>query len=68
MKVDELIKKLENKENLSVDQTKFLFNKIMNKEIDNKQISKILIELANKGENSDEIVFHVYRTFYVIFP
>ena len=56
MKVDELIKKLENKENLSVDQTKFLFNKIMNKEIDNKEISKILIELANKGENSDEIV------------
>ena len=56
MKVDELIKKLEKKENLSVDQTKFLFNKIMNKEIDNKQISKILIELANKGENSDEIV------------
>lgn len=56
MEVDELIKKLENKENLSVDQTKFLFNKIMNKEIDNKQISKILIELANKGENSDEIV------------
>ena len=56
MKVDELIKKLENKENLSVDQTKFLFNKIMNKEIDNKEISKILTELANKGENSDEIV------------
>ena len=56
MKVDELIKKLENKENLSVDQTKFLFDKIMNKEIDNKEISKILTELANKGENSDEIV------------
>ncbi len=56
MKVDELIKKLENKEDLSVDQTKFLFNKIMNKEIDNKKISKILTELANKGENSDEIV------------
>jgi len=56
MKVDELIKKLENKENLSVDQTKFLFNKIMNKEIDNKEISKILTELSNKGENSDEIV------------
>ena len=56
MKVDELIKKLENKENLSVDQTKFLFNKIMNKEMDNKEISKILTELANKGENSDEIV------------
>ena len=56
MKVDELIKKLENKENLSVDQTKFLFDKIMNKEIDNKKISKILTELANKGENSDEIV------------
>ena len=56
MEVDELIKKLENKENLSVDQTKFLFDKIMNKEIDNKEISKILTELANKGENSDEIV------------
>ena len=56
MKVDELIKKLENKENLSVDQTKFLFDKIMNKEIDNKEISKILTELSNKGENSDEIV------------
>lgn len=56
MKVDELIKKLENKENLSVDQTKFLFDKIMNKEIDNKEIFKILTELANKGENSDEIV------------
>ena len=56
MKVDELIKKLENKENLSVDQTKFLFDKIMNKEIDNMKISKILTKLANKGENSDEIV------------
>ena len=56
MKVDELIKKLENKEDLSVDQTKFLFNKIMNKEMDNKEISKILTELANKGEHSDEIV------------
>ena len=56
MKVDELIKKLENKENLSVDQTKFLFDKIMNKEIDNKEIFKILTELANKGENSDEIL------------
>ena len=56
MEVDDLIKKIENKENLSVDQTKFLFNKIMNKEIDNKKISKILTELANKGEHSDEIV------------
>ena len=55
MEIDQLITKLKNKESLNINQTKFLFNKIMDGEIDDDKISKILIGLAEKGENSDEI-------------
>jgi len=55
MSYKELVKKLSYKIDLTIEETQFLFRMIMNSEINDEQISNILINLANKGEVSDEI-------------
>ena len=55
MNYEELIKKLADKKNLTIEETQFLFRKIMNSEYNDEQISTILLGLADKGEVSDEI-------------
>ncbi len=55
MNVETLIQKLSIKQNLTIEETKFLFRKIMNGELEDDKISKILLGLADKGETADEI-------------
>ena len=55
MNLSEIKKKLFNQNDLSLQETTFLFNLIMNGKIDEIDLSSILIALKIKNENKDEI-------------
>ena len=51
-----IFNKIYNKINLSVEESMFIFNSIMNGEIDDIKITSILISLKLKGETKEEII------------
>ena len=55
MKIDEIINKLEEKISLSLIEAKEIFNLIMNGEIADEKVKKILVLLSIKGESIEEI-------------
>ena len=58
--MDEIIKKLKNKKNLTFDESKSAFEKMMSGKIKEEQIYDFLISSSSKGETSDEIAGGVY--------
>ena len=55
MTIDEIKNKLLNKIDLSIEESSFLFNLIMNGELKENETEMILISLRDKGENKNEI-------------
>ncbi len=55
MKVKKIMKKLFEKENLSFEESQFLFEKILTGEVESNEVANILIALKLKGETPDEI-------------
>jgi len=55
-----VIKKLESKENLSLEESKSLFSNIMEGKYDEDNIVKILNTLSNKGETKDELAGAIF--------
>tara|TARA_A100001011_G_C14312161_1_gene846104 strand:- start:701 stop:1702 length:1002 start_codon:yes stop_codon:yes gene_type:complete len=51
-----VIEKIYNKIDLNVDESSFIFNKIMSGELDDVKITSILIGLKIKGETKEEII------------
>ena len=51
-----IIKKILEKQDLSVDESMYIFNKIMSGELDDIKITSILIGLKLKGETKEEII------------
>ena len=51
-----ILNKIYNKENLSIEESIFIFNKIMNGELDDIEITSTLIGLKIKNESIDEII------------
>ena len=51
-----IINKILDKDNLSVEESMFVFNKIMSGELDDIKITSILIGLKLKGETKEEII------------
>ena len=58
--MDEIIKKLNNKQNLNFEESKSIFEKIMSGKVKDEQIHDFLIASSEKGETSDEIAGGVY--------
>ena len=58
--MDEIIKKLKNKQNLNFQESKSAFEKMMSGKIKEEQIYDFLISSSAKGETSDEIAGGVY--------
>jgi len=56
----DFIKKLESKENLSLEDSKSLFSNIMEGKYDEDSIVKILNALSNKGETKDELAGGIF--------
>ena len=56
----DFIKKLESKENLTFEESKNLFSKIMEGKYDEINIIKILESLSNKGETKDELAGGIF--------
>ena len=55
MDTQEILNQISNKKNLNIEQTQFLFRKIMSGNLDDNTISSILISLSDKCETADEI-------------
>ena len=58
--MDEIIKKLKNKQNLNFEESKSAFEEMMSGKIKEEQIYDFLISSSAKGESSDEIAGGVY--------
>ena len=58
--LEQIISEIEKGKNLSFEESKKIFLNIMNGEMSEKLIHNFLINLANKGETSDEIAGGVY--------
>jgi len=58
--MNEIIKKLKNKENLSFEESKSAFDNIMSGKVKEKEIHDFLTFSSTKGETSDEIAGGVY--------
>ena len=58
--IDEIIKKLKNKQNLTLGESKTIFEKIMSGEVNNDKIYDFLTLSSAKGETSDEIAGGVF--------
>ena len=58
--MDEIIKKLKNKQNLNFEESKSIFESIMSGKVKEEQIHDFLIASSKKGETSDEIAGGVY--------
>ncbi len=56
MNQNSILNKIYNKENLNIEESIFIFNKIMNGELDDIQITSILIGLKMKNESLNEII------------
>ncbi|MBI04785.1 MAG: anthranilate phosphoribosyltransferase [Pelagibacteraceae bacterium] len=51
-----IFNKIYNKENLNIEESSFIFNKIMSGEFDDIKITSILVGLKIKGETKEEII------------
>tara|TARA_Y100000590_G_scaffold31828_1_gene35171 strand:+ start:3516 stop:4508 length:993 start_codon:yes stop_codon:yes gene_type:complete len=58
--MDEIVKKLKNKENLTFEESKSAFERIMSGKVNEEQIHDFLTSSSAKGETSDEIAGGVY--------
>ena len=58
--MDEIIKKLENKQNLTFEESRLAFENMMTGKVKDKQIQDFLILSSEKGETSNEIAGGVY--------
>ncbi len=58
--MDKIIEKLKNKQNLSFEESKSAFEKMMSGKVSEDQIHNFLISSSIKGETSDEIAGGVY--------
>ena len=58
--MDEVIKKLKNKQNLNFEESKSVFESVMSGKVKEKQIHDFLTFSSAKGETSDEIAGGVY--------
>tara|TARA_E500000331_G_C17184536_1_gene682063 strand:- start:292 stop:1284 length:993 start_codon:yes stop_codon:yes gene_type:complete len=58
--MNEIIEKLKNKQNLTFDESKFIFENIMSGKVKEKIIHDFLIFSSAKGETADEIAGGVY--------
>ena len=58
--MDEILKKLKNKQNLSFDESKSAFESIMSGKVKDEDIHSFLTSSSAKGETSDEIAGGVY--------
>ena len=58
--INEIIKKLKNKQNLTLGESKTIFEKIMSGEVNNDKIYDFLTLSSAKGETSDEIAGGVF--------
>ncbi len=58
--MEEIIKKLKNKQNLNFEESKSIFEKMMSGKVNEEQIQDFLIFSSVKGETSDEIAGGVY--------
>ena len=58
--MDEIIKKLKNKQNLNFEESKFAFESMMSGKVKEEQIHDFLTSSSIKGETSDEIAGGVY--------
>ena len=58
--MDEILKKLKNKQNLSFDESKSAFENIMSGKVKDEDIHSFLTSSSAKGETSDEIAGGVY--------
>ena len=56
MNHNSILNKIYNKENLTTKESAFIFNKIMDGELDDIQITSTLISLKMKSESKDEII------------
>ncbi len=56
MDQERILIKIFNKENLNIEESAFIFNKIMSGELDDIKITSILIGLKLKGETEEEII------------
>ena len=58
--MDEIIKKLKNKQNLTFEETRFAFENMMSGKVKEEQIYDFLTFSSKKGETSNEIAGGVY--------
>ena len=58
--MDEIIKKLQNKQNLSFEESKLAFENMMTGKVKDQQIHDFLTFSSTKGETSNEIAGGVY--------
>ena len=58
--MDEILKKLKNKQNLSFDESKSAFESMMSGKVKDEEIHSFLTSSSAKGETSDEIAGGVY--------
>ena len=58
--MDEILKKLKNKQNLNFEESKFAFERMMSGKVNEKIIHDFLVFSSEKGETSDEIAGGVY--------
>ncbi len=58
--MDEIIKKLKNKQNLTFEETRFAFENMMSGKVKEEQIHDFLTLSSSKGETSDEIAGGVF--------
>ena len=58
--MEEIINKLRNKQNLTFEESKSVFESMMSGKIKEEQIYDFLVFSSNKGETSDEIAGGVY--------
>ncbi len=58
--MDEIVKKLKNKQSLNFEETKSAFESMMSGKISEEEIHDFLVSSSDKGETSDEIAGGVY--------
>ena len=58
--MDEIIKKLKNRQNLTFEESKSVFENMMSGKVEDEQIYDFLISSSTKGETADEIAGGVY--------
>ena len=56
MEQERILNKILEKQNLNIEESTFIFNKIMSGELDDIKITSILIGLKLKGETEEEII------------